>query len=244
MRKIFAAVMTSVLLILSFFMSGYAETLDLTSMTYEDLAELKQAVDMEYFARPEAKPRILTPGKYIVGQDIEAGVYYVCVNSYQFNKNGLADFEVYESLEVYNAGGDKLWCEQLSLIRSEVRVILSNGNLLCVSYLPVTLSANELTEEQRYKYEIPEGTYIPCGIYTVGEDIPAGSYQVYMGSLEGGEVYVYADESAYREKNYKSHVTISILWGEHVESLSVTEGDMVVVEREVVFRKQEKLVFD
>lgn len=227
-----------VLVVLLFSISAFAEDLDLKTMDYEQLAELKQAVDKEYFARPEAEPHILAPGKYIVGQDIKAGTYYACVNSYEFNKSGLVDFEAYESLEVYNAGGDRLWCEQLWLTKSAVRVILNEGNLLCINRFPITLSADELTEEQRYKYEVPEGTYVSCGIYKVGEDIPAGSYQIYMGSLDGGEVYVY------NKKDYKSHIALSVLWGEHVKSLSVTEGDEVVVECDVVFRKQEKLVFD
>lgn len=240
MKKLFAVLLTCTLL-LSFSLLGYADSLDFVSMTYEQLAELKRVIDKEYYARPEAEPRILAPGQYIVGQDIEPGTYYACVNSYTFNRAGIGHLYLYESLEVYSAGGERLWHEQPCLVEPAVKVTLSTGNLLRVVYCAVTFSAEELTEEQQYKYDVPEGTYVPCGIYKVGEDIPAGRYQIYMGSLDGGEVWVYADES---KSTKKDHVELDFLGNEHVKPLSIVDGDVVVVEHDVVFRKQEKLVFN
>lgn len=237
-------ILSILLVVLLFSAPAFAESLDLSSMSYEQLAELKQAVDNEYYMRPEAEPKILAPGEYVVGRDIQAGIYYVCVNSYEFNKDASARFKAYKSQEDYAAGGDLLWCEWPALNKPSISVTLNDGNLLRVDYFPITLSVKELTEEQRYKYTAPEGTYVPCGIYKVGQDIPAGSYQVYMGSLDGGDVYVYADDSAYSEKNYESHVELKVIWTEHVKPLSVSDGNVVVVKSDVVMKKQAALVFD
>lgn len=240
MKKILSIALAALLLSVS----AFAENLDLKSMNYEQLTELKQAVDNEYYARPEAEPKVLAPGNYIVGEAIQAGTYYVCVNSYEFNQTANTWFGVYESRDAYDAGSEPLWYNYISLDEQASCVTLKNGNMVRIGDFPVTMSVRKLAENERYQYVVPDGTYVPCGTYKVGEDIPAGAYQVYMGSIDGGYLAIYPDDAAYKDRNGATYVELRVIWSDHTKSAVFEDGNVVVVHRDVVLRKQAKLVFD
>lgn len=237
-------ILSILFIVLLFSTSAIAEGLDLSSMSYEQLVELKRAVDNEYYARPEAEPNVLAPGNYIVGEDIQAGTYYVCVNSYEFNQTANTWFRVYESRDAYDAGSEPLWYNYISLDEQASCVTLKNGNMVRIGDFPVTMSVRKLAENERYQYAIPDGTYVPCGTYKVGQEIPAGSYQVYMGSIYGGYMAIYPDDAAYKDRNDATYVELRVIWSDHTKSAVLEDGNVVVVHRDVVLRKQAELIFD
>ncbi len=240
MKKILSIALVALLLSVS----AFAENLDLKSMNFEQLAELKQAVDNEYYAHPEAEPNVLAPGKYIVGEDIPSGTYYVCINSYEFNQMATAWFGVYESREAYDSDSNTLWHDYISLGDQASCVTLKNENMVLIRSFPVTISVRELTDDERYQYAVPDGTYVPCGTYKVGEDIPAGTYQVYMGSIDGGYLAIYPDDAAYKNRKGATYIELRVIWSDHTKSAVLEDGNVVVVSRDIVLRKQAKLVFD
>lgn len=228
-------------IILSAMCPVMAESIELADMDYENLVELKQAIDMELFSRPEAEPRVLAPGKYVVGEDIKAGRYYAAVNSYVFNDDCTSRVKVYETDETESS----LWCEWPSLDEAPISIVLNDGNLLSVEYFPITLSIEELSEDQKYEYVVPEGTYVPVGVYEVGKDIPDGAYQVYMGTIYGGDVFVYANDELYKEGTYETRTELRVIWDDgHMKPLTVQEGNIIVVKKDVVMRKQQQLTFE
>lgn len=239
MKKI-AGLLLSIM-VLSAICPVMAKSIELTEMDYENLVELKQAVDMELFSRPEAEPRVLAPGKYIVGEDIKAGRYYATVNSYAFNEDCTSRLKAYETDDTEPS----LWCEWPSLDEPPISIALNDGNVLSVEYFPITLSVEELSDDQKYEYVVPEGTYVSVGVYEVGNDIPAGSYQVYMGTIYGGDVFVYANDELYKEGTYETRTELRVIWDDgHIKPLSVQEGNIIVVKKDVVMRKQQQLTFE
>ena len=66
------------ILVLSICLVGYAEELDLASMTTDDLIELRNQINNEIDARVETKDGLsLFEGYYTVGIDIAAGAYEI-----------------------------------------------------------------------------------------------------------------------------------------------------------------------
>lgn len=77
MRKFLAILMLCLLLIVP----AFAETFDLSSMSLDDLIQLRDAVRNELSARIGSDPMTIVSGKYIVGTDIKAGYYLLVVDS-------------------------------------------------------------------------------------------------------------------------------------------------------------------
>lgn len=46
---------------------------------------------------------------------------------------------------------------------------------------------------ERGNYDVPSGTTIPKGNYTIGEEIPAGTYKIYFGGSTTSRVRVFQD---------------------------------------------------
>ena len=60
MKKLVLSVVTCLLLSCSTF----AADIDVSSLDYDTLAELKNKVDQEFFSRPESQPIEMEPGYY------------------------------------------------------------------------------------------------------------------------------------------------------------------------------------
>ena len=240
MKKLLSLMMVLFILITP----AMAEGLDLEGMDYDSLMQLKQAVDAELYSRPEAEPRVLQPGIYEIGKDICPGRYLARVNSYEFGKNTYCSLSIFDTFEAATNYGDRVYYETISLEEGSLGIDLPDGKFFKVSDFPVTLSVSELTEEELYEYVPPEGTYVPAGTYVVGEDLPAGGYQIFMGTIAGCDVLVYDDENALENGKYSQRAELRMIWDGHVASISVKEGNIVKVEDDVVMKKQPKLEFD
>ena len=54
-----------------------AESIDLSSLSFDELNALQQQISKEIVSRPEWKETIVPSGIWVVGQDIPAGVYCI-----------------------------------------------------------------------------------------------------------------------------------------------------------------------
>ncbi len=240
MKKLLSLMMVLFILITP----AIAEGLDLEGMDYDSLMQLKRAVDAELYSRPEAEPITLAPGVYEIGKDIHQGRYFARVNSYEFGKSNSSRVSVYESNETVGNWEGLISQKWLSIEDGSTSIDLTDGAFLEILDFPVTLSVSELTEEELYEYVPPEGTYVPAGTYVVGEDLPAGGYQIFMGTIVGCDVLVYDDENTFENGKYSQRAELRTIWDGHVGSISVKEGNIVKVENDVVMKKQPKLEFD
>lgn len=77
MRKFLAILLICLLLVVP----AFAETVDLSSMSLEELIQLRDAAQNEISARIGSDPMTIASGKYIVGTDIKAGYYLLVVDS-------------------------------------------------------------------------------------------------------------------------------------------------------------------
>ena len=233
--------------------------IDVSGMDFGTLSELKQTVDREYHSRPEAEPFTVTKGYYTVGQDLKPGRYFIAQVSPDEDGYGVR-MHVYADKAQFDARPSGRYGEYVSddyfvLGDDPKSMTLDDNNYL---YIEGTLmfSADEFSPEEYYTYEIPEGTYVPAGVYLVGEaedkDIPPGTYTAFPGTISGGDVKVYFEQDTYANDGswhlgYDQHYDIRVTKGNSSESFMLEEGNVLLVEKDVVMRKGTggaKLVFD
>ena len=91
LKRMLLGLMTLALLMNAAF--AFAETPDLSHMTFTELAELRARVNAEMLIRPEAEDIILPGGgEYVVGEDLLPGTYYFIYND---TSTGNISVEVY-----------------------------------------------------------------------------------------------------------------------------------------------------
>ena len=66
-----------ILILCLFSVPAFAEGIDLSAMTFEQLIALQQQINNEIMTRPESQGITLQTGIYRVGEDIPAGVYSI-----------------------------------------------------------------------------------------------------------------------------------------------------------------------
>lgn len=106
---------------------------DLSSMTVEQLIQLKTQIETELISRTEGESFGVPPGKYIVGQDIPAGAYKVTVTNSSVVGGMLV---VYPDKTKMDSQGSYQVMEMLSsMTGNEVlgKVELADGNGVWVS---------------------------------------------------------------------------------------------------------------
>lgn len=156
MKRIIMLVLTFCLVFGTF---AYAEGIDLTSLSIEELAQLRNDLTDELFNRNGAVP--LADGKYVVGKDIAAGAYtvveceddtwcqlYVYLTSdsesemkkaEDAHRDVLVAYLDPENTEVTEEPEDvnySLYCRKTDMYdRMEARIVLEEGNILDVSIL-------------------------------------------------------------------------------------------------------------
>ena len=192
-----------ILLMLCFTLSANAESIDLTTMDFDSLLLLNQEINMELRSRSESKSFILTEGQYIVGKDIKPGKYYVMITE------PAEDNVILGNLRVINIYKNKTAYERQSGSFSETwlshLVFTFDGNYQTIYFedgyyftLTDSLTLIPFSKEDIWKIDVSRGTLIPAGVYTVGNEIPAGEYELYPGELNGGDVYLYYNEYTYK----------------------------------------------
>ena len=222
-------------------------------MSFEDLSALKTKIDLEYKSRPESEGYSFPKGSYLVGRDIKPGVYYVTMiypDSYEidvllavYKDEKTADLD--KNSYTYNLAET---FESMSLSEAPIAIELKEGNVLRIARGGVlTLKTENYNPSDYYKFELPEGTLVPKGSYTIGTDIPAGMYRAYAGTVNGGRFSidtVYIDDAGNTsKKSKKSSTRLFTTTAQEYEILNLEEGDVLEVETDIVMKKQPKLDF-
>ena len=231
-----------------------AESSDYSSLSFDKLQEIKNAVDREYFSRSESSGFVLPTGTYVVGGQIKPGQYYVAmtepdVSDYSSLIAVYEDKATFEKEEPYYNKLAKC-VVYLFLHEGEKGVLLEEGNVVSISEGTVHFKTTHFTQDELYKYEAPEGTLVPKGIYTVGVDIPEGIYTMFPATAKGGHLSVYALETNKNgetvKKRHSDYGFVSVSVRKEIDSkqLILKKDDIVDVTESVILQKQQKLNFD
>ena len=151
--------------------------------------------------------------------------------------------------------GDYISDDYFSLGDEPKSMTLEEGNFLYVQG-PLLFGAADFDISDYYTYETPEGTYVPAGVYMVGEgddkDIPPGTFAVYPGTISGGDVKIYYSQETFEDDGswhlgYDKHYEVRVRKNQASETIILEEGYVLLVEKDVVMKKGSggtKLVFD
>ena len=256
MRRIISAFMIAAVLTVA--VPAFASEIDVTSLDFETLSDLKEKVDAEYKSRPEAEPFTLNVGYYTVGTDLKSGSYYMA--SVIPDESGYSTrLHVYANKEQFGARpsgkyGDYIYDSYFSLGEQPKNFILEEGNYLYLQNGQLLVSPTVFDTTEYYSFEMPEGTYVAAGAYEVGDDkdLPAGTYTAYPASLSGGEFKIYFTKEAFAEDGswhfgYDSHREVEVTDKVESETFVLEDGYILLVEKDIVMRKGtggSKLVFD
>lgn len=236
MRKTLASMLAFVLFII-LLSAALAETaaLDFTGYSLEELLQIKADLMEEIAKRPGGEDMTLGAGQYRIGEDLPAGVY-----SFKFVQNGRksverTDYYVYENESMYRYDVDRLWLGDMPRLEGylegngETRISLYPGEYLSLRYNGAEIERVGNVTEQTHDYEAPSGTTIPKGSYTVGEEIPAGTYRIYYNGKSTARVRVFQD--AEEASNSFNHGKETILDESNPEGIvTLTDGNVFRVE--------------
>ena len=128
---------------------------------------------------------------------------------------------------------------------SSVKVELFDGGYFVIyrSAASITRVGNAVPVES--DYTPPEGTSIPTGIYSVGEEIPEGKYTVYYNGVAPSRVRTYANpEDATNDFNDPEFEAVLADYNTSVE-INLKAGYAFRLEyNNVIMKKSEGFVFD
>ena len=171
---------------------------DFTGYSYDQLIGIKEQLDAEIATRPEAGARVLQPGQYVVGKDIAQGIYDVGFVPVEADDT-YTNWYIYDTKQMYDYDVSRLFLGDLPRNEgrvqegSSVKVELFDGDYFVIyrSAASIARSGNVVPVES--DYTAPEGTSIPTGIYTIGEEIPEGKYTIYFNGEAPSRVRTYAN---------------------------------------------------
>lgn len=126
------------LVLVSFALSSVAsaESIDLSSLSLENLVTLQQQIYEELSSRTGvSQNNVIGRGSYVVGKDIKPGYYdFVCLDTGYFN-SGTPDNDIYIYLLDGDTAadlGEQIFWEQRFAIGSHVTFNLEEGTLLMI----------------------------------------------------------------------------------------------------------------
>ena len=203
------------------FSIAFSEGLNLEEYDDEALLALKQAVDKEYFSREGSEAYSILPGQYTIGTDIKAGKYYIA--KLKPSSASLSWFSIYEDRE-------EIFHKALELSQTAM-VDLFDGDILKISDNGLYIKSTMFTEEELYHYETPEGTYVPKGIYYVGEglDLSPGIYTFSTPSIEGCSVKIYKSKEKFNAEKAHESIKIFVTTKGNSETRQLDEGYVLEV---------------
>ena len=232
MKKVVALLCVLFVLVPTCFAEG---EIDFSGYSLEELLRIKTDLSNELASRPGAEPMILTPGDYTIGEDFPAGVY-----SFRFLQNGdeeveRSDYYVYENESMYRYDVDRWWLGDLPRLdgslkgTADTKLTLYPGELLSIRYNGAEVERVGNAPEVADDYSAPEGTTIPKGNYTIGEEIPAGTYRIYSGAATTSRVRIFADFE--ESDNMFNHGNEIILNSDNREAVvTLEDGNILRVE--------------
>lgn len=212
-----------------------AETpVDFSGYSLEELLEIRENLTNEISSRPGGEKMVLGSGQYKIGEDLPAGVY-----SFKFVQNGdsdvsRTDYYVYENESMYKYDIDRLWLGDMPRVEGsfkgdgETRISLYPGKYLSLRYNGAEI-ARVGNVSERGSYDVPSGTTIPKGNYTIGEEIPAGTYKSYFSGSATSRVRVFQDAKEASNTFNKGKETV-LDWNNTEGTVTLSDGNILRVE--------------
>ena len=250
MKKLIA-VGISILLLMTCFTIALAEgTIDFSSYSHEELLEIRSDLADEIASRPGGEKMVLGSGQYKSGEDLPAGVY-----TFKFVQNGdsdvsRTDYYVYENESMYKYDIDRLWLGDMPRVEGsfkgdgETRISLYPGEYLSLRYNGAEVARVGNVSERSNGYTAPTGTTIPKGNYTIGEEIPAGTYKIFFSGTTTARVRVFQDAKEASNTFNKGKETV-LDWNNTEGTVTLSEGNILRVEyTPIIMSKGSGFTFD
>lgn len=245
MKKIIAII---VFLVMVMSISISIADVDLSSMSFDELLALQDAVKAEIMARPENTYSVLNPGVYYCGKDILPGDYYFLYDS---GASYGSTVYIYKNEEDFVEGYSEntirksLYSIDLKPHGDSLRTTLEIGFIVIVRDAAIKVSAADFSDEVKNLAIIPEkAKQVPAGYYIVGTDIAPGKYTAYVPVGNSETVRVYANEDAYlSDGKYDYYEMRNGTWS---VTFPLQEGQVFSVKGTIYMTKAEQtmLTFD
>lgn len=235
MKKLFV-IAISILLLATCFTAAMAEgAIDFSGYSLEELLEIRTDLAEEIASRPGGEKMVLGSGQYKIGEDLPAGVY-----TFKFVQNGdkdvaRTDYYVYENESMYKYDVERLWLGDMPRVEGsfegdgETRISLYPGEYLSLRYNGAEVARVGHVSDRGNGYTVPSGTTIPKGNYTIGEEIPAGTYKIYFSGTTTSRVRVFQDSEEASNTFNKGKETV-LDWNNTEGTVTLSEGNILRVE--------------
>lgn len=250
MKKLVAVFLSLSLLTLSAPGAFAEETIDFSTYTLDELLEIRADLLDEIASRPGGEKTVLGAGQYKIGEDLPAGIY-----TFKFVQNGdvdvsRTDYYVYENESMYKYDVDRLWLGDMPRVEGalkgdgEARISLFSGEYLSLRYNGAEVARIGAVSENESDYVVPEGTTIPKGDYTIGEEIPAGTYKIYFSGTTTSRVRVF--QNAEEADDTFNDGEETILDATNTEgTVTLSDGNVLRVEyTPIIMEKGGGFIFD
>ena len=246
MKKIMI-VMLTIIMMVGCLTAAAEGIIDFSGYSLEELLEIRNELSEEIAKRPGGEKTVLGAGKYTIGVDIPDGLY-----TFKFVQNGDQDRErteyyVYENESMYKYDADRWSVGDMPRIESslkgdgETRISLYSGEYLVLYYNGAEIERIGDVAERVNDYTVPAGTDIPVGEYTVGGEIPAGTYEIYYSGTTSSRITVYKDA----DKHTSDSKAIIVNTDNTKGVITLAEGNVVRVEyTPIIMAKSSGFTFD
>lgn len=229
-----------------------SQVIDLTALSYDTLLRLEQDIRLELKTRPEGSVFVLDENAYIVGKDIPEGRYRFEFNGVRTEYNSttfmgwLVIYDTYAHYidgYAYNSrkGGGNL---VVLTDTNSAECDLNTGYVLIIRVGPVNAEKIGYIEKKE-AYSPPSGTTIPVGTYSVGNDVPAGSYTAYYTGGAETELYIYKNEADSKKSYIYAWHSYTLDENNPEVTLQLSEGQYLDIRNaNIVMKKFVSFSFD
>ena len=209
--------------------------------------QIKHPIESKKDERPvvqhSSEPISLSPGIYIIGESIPAGVYTM-----KYLGNGDIDqskcrtnYSVYENQSMFTYGQeiDQGMALLYGTIDSvyETIVPLYNGNCLELRQCGANLYYMREAVAPRIEYTPPSGAELPRGQYKVGADMPEGLYSFFFNGTTRARLRIFRDPQRATSRWLPDYATVLDAQNP-TTALSLEEGMIFLVDYSSVITKK------
>ena len=235
MKKLMVLALALLLLTANATVSLAEMGIDFSGYSLDELLEIRAALTDEIASRPGGEKTVLGSGQYMIGEDLPAGIY-----TFRFVQNGdsdvsRTDYYVYENESMYKYDVDRLWLGDMPRIEGsfkgegETRISLYPGEYLSLRYNGAEIARVGNVSERISDYVVPTGTTIPKGEYTIGVEIPSGTYQIHFSGTTTSRVRIFQDSQEAGNTFNKGKETV-LDWNNTEGTVTLSEGNILRVE--------------